>query len=195
MKNQKVRKITVTAIMSAVATILMFLSFNVPLVPSFLKLDFSELPALLAGFALGPVSGAVVCFVKNLVNLMFSTTMGVGELSNFILGCCFVVPASIIYKRRKTKKSAFIGSLSGALLMAVLSVFTNYFIIYPIYALTIPMEGIMGMYQAILPSVENLWQALLIFNFPFTLVKGVVDVLLCMLVYKKISPLLKGKNA
>lgn len=192
MKNFRARKITVTAIMAATATVLMFFSFSVPFVPSFLKLDLSELPALLAGFALGPVSGAVVCLVKNLVNVMFTTTMGVGELSNFILGCLFVVPASIVYKNRKTKASALIGSLSGAAAMAGVSVFTNYFFIYPIYMLSIPQDAIMGMYRAIVPSVENLWQALVIFNMPFTFVKGLISVLLCMLIYKPLSPLLKG---
>ena len=192
MKNSRARKIAVTAIMAAVSTVLMFLSFSVPFVPSFLKFDFSELPALLTGFALGPVSGAVVCLVKNLINVMFTTTMGIGELSNFILGCLFVVPASIIYKKRKTKKAALIGSLSGSAVMAGASVFSNYYLIYPIYALSIPMDAIMGMYKAILPSVSNLWQALLIFNLPFTLVKGLINVFLCMLIYKKLSPLLKG---
>ena len=95
-----IRKMTATAIMAAVSTVLMFLSFNVPLMPSFIKLDLSELPALISSFAMGPVSGIVVCLVKNLINLFFTTTGGVGELSNFILGCAFVVPAGLIYKFR-----------------------------------------------------------------------------------------------
>ena len=88
-----VRRITMTGMLSAVATVLMFLSFSIPLVPSFLKMDFSELPALIASFAFGPVSGATVCLVKNLVNVLSTTTGGVGELSNFLLGVSFVVPA------------------------------------------------------------------------------------------------------
>ena len=125
MKRFNVRKLTVTAMLSAVATVLMFFSFNVPLMPSFIKLDLSELPALIASFSMGPVAGAVVCLVKNLVNLFFSTTGGVGELSNFLLGCCFVVPAGIVYQRKQNLAGAVIGSVSGSAAMAVLSIFTN----------------------------------------------------------------------
>ena len=99
MKRQNLRTLTMTAMLAAVSAVLMFFSFSVPFVPSFLKLDFSELPALIASFALGPVSGVAVCLVKNLINLMFSTTGGVGELSNFFLGTAFVLPAGFIYRR------------------------------------------------------------------------------------------------
>ena len=84
-KKVNVRKIAMTAILSAVATVLMFISFSLPIIPSFIKLDFSELPALIAAFSMGPVSGVVVCFIKNLVNLAMSTTGGVGELCNFLM--------------------------------------------------------------------------------------------------------------
>ena len=187
MKNQKVRNITVTAVMSAAATVLMSLSFNVyPLAPEFLKFDFSELPAY----------GAAVCFVKNLVNVFFTTTMGVGELSNFILGCMFVVPAAIVYRRKKTKKAAFAGSLTGAFAMAAFSFVTNRFFIYPIYGKVMGgLDKIVALYTAILPGVTELWQALLIFNVPFTFVKGLASVLISMLIYKKLSPILKGKQS
>lgn len=188
------RKLTVTAIMAAVSTVLMFLSFNVPLMPGFIKLDFSELPALICSFALGPISGAAVCLVKNLVKVFFTTTGGIGELSNFILGCAFVVPAGLIYRHNKCKKTAIIGSLTGAATMAVLSVFSNYFIIYPIYTTLMPMDAIIGMYRAINPSVENLWQCLLIFNLPFTFIKGLLSVIITFVIYKKLSPILRGEK-
>ncbi len=177
--------------LAAVSSVLMFFSFNVPLMPSFIKMDFSELPALIASFALGPVSGVTVCLIKNLVNLFFSTTGGVGELSNFLLGSLFVAPAGIIYKRMKGRKGALIGSLVGALTMALVSVLTNYYVVYPIYTGFLPMEAIMGMYQTINPSVENLWQALLMFNMPFTFLKGMASVAITFAIYKKISPILK----
>ena len=186
------RKMVMTAMLAAVASVLMFFSFNVPLMPSFIKMDLSELPALIAAFTMGPVSGMVVCLVKNLVNLFFSTTGGVGELSNFLLGCCFVVPAGYIYSRMRTRKGALIGSFAGAATMAVVSVFTNYFVVYPIYTAFLPMEAIMGMYQAINPSVETLMEALVIFNMPFTFIKGMVSVVITFLIYKKISPIIKG---
>lgn len=189
-----VRKLTVTAILAAASTVLMFLSFNVPLMPSFIKLDLSELPALIASFALGPLSGAAVCLVKNLVNVMFTTTAGVGELCNFLLGCAFVVPAGLIYKHKKSRASALVGSLIGAAAMAILGVFVNYFITYPMYSNFIPMDAIIGMYKTINPNVQNLWDCLLIFNLPFTFIKGLISVAVSFAVYKKLSPILHGKT-
>lgn len=191
-KRVDVRKLVVTAMLAAVSAVLMFFNFNVPLMPSFIKLDFSELPALLASFALGPVSGAAVCLVKNLVNVIFTTTGGVGELSNFILGCLFVVPAGWVYHYKKTAVGALLGSALGALVMAVASVFTNYYVVYPIYTAFMPMEVILGMYQAINHNVKNLWDALLWFNMPFTFIKGLCSVAMCFLIYKPLSPILKG---
>ena len=85
-----VRYITVTAMLSAVAFILMFFDFSVPFMPSFIKMDLSELPALIGAFAMGPVCGTFVCLVKNLLHLTITSTGGVGELTNFILGAAFV---------------------------------------------------------------------------------------------------------
>lgn len=194
MRNAKVKWLVQIALLSAVATVLMMLSFNVPLMPSFIKLDLSELPALLASFLFGPISGATVCLVKNLVNVLFTTTGGVGELSNFILGVCFVVPAGLIYRFKKSRSSALIGSLSGAVLMAVVSVFSNYYVTYPVYTAFMPMDVILDMYRAINPNVETLWDALIWFNMPFTFVKGLLSVALSFLIYKPLSHLFK-KNA
>ena len=187
------RKIAMTAVMAAVATVLMFISFKLPFMPSFISLDFSELPALIASFTLGPLSGVAVCFVKNLVNLTQSMTGGVGELSNFIIGSAFVLPAGLIYKKHRNLAGAAIGSVLGALFMAVLGLFSNYFIVYPIYTNLMPMEAIMGMYQAINPSEENLWQALIVFNLPFTFCKGLISAVVTLLVYKKLEPVINGK--
>ena len=126
--QSKIHKMVVTAMLSAVAAVLMFLEFSVPIMPSFIKLDISELPALLASFSLGPVYGVVVCLVKNLINLTHTSTGGVGELCNFLLGVTFVVPAGLLYKKMKNRKGAFLGSLVGSAIMAVLSVPLNYFI-------------------------------------------------------------------
>lgn len=195
-KKVNVRKIAMTAILSAVATVLMFISFSLPIIPSFIKLDFSELPALIAAFSMGPVSGVVVCFIKNLVNLTMSTTGGAGELCNFLMGVTFVVPAGLLYKFRKDRWGALWGSLLGAVIMAAMSFPINLYISYPAYTvaygLTIPQ--ILGMYQAINPAVETLPQALLIFNVPFTLVKAACDVALTFAVYKRLSPLIHGQG-
>ena len=189
--STKTHKIAVTAILSALATFLMFISFPIPfLIPPFVKMDFSELPALLAAFSMGPVSGVMVCLVKNLINLLFTTTSGVGELCNFLLGVCFVIPAGWIYKVRRTRSGALLASGAGAVAMAVLSVPVNYFISYPFYTTFMPLDTIIGMYQDLLPSVDGLLACLLIFNMPFTLLKGILDVALAFLIYKPLSPLL-----
>lgn len=193
--SYNVRKLAMVAMLSAVASVLMILEFSVPLVPSFIKLDFSELPALIASFALGPLSGAAVCLVKNLIHLPFSQTAMIGELSNFILGVAFVVPSGIIYKYRKTRGGALAASLIGAAFMAVLCAFTNYFFVYPLFAkFVMPEEAILGMYKIVYPGVRDLWQALWIFNVPFTFVKGLIVTAITFLVYKHIAPFLKGKT-
>lgn len=181
-----------TALLSALATVLMALSFSVPFMPSFIKLDFSELPALLASFSLGPLSGVSVCLIKNLVNLPLSTTGGVGELANFLMGVTFVLPAGLIYRFRKSRIGAVLASGAGAAAMALGSLPINYFISYPMYAKLMPLEAIIGMYQAIVPSVDGLFMCLLTFNVPFTLLKGMLNVLICFLIYKPLSPLLRG---
>ena len=144
----KTHKITVTAMLGAVATVLMFLEFPIPfLIPPFVKLDFSELPALLASFSLGPVSGVAVCLIKNLVCCLRSSTGCVGELANFLIGICLVVPAGIIYRRKKSRKTALWGALLSTVIMAAISIPINYFISYPVYSKLIPIEAIIGMYQ------------------------------------------------
>jgi len=189
-----IRKLAVTGVLGAVATVLMFISFSVPFMPSFIKLDLSELPALIASFAFGPASGVAVCFIKNLINLPFTTTSGVGEFCNFLLGTAFVLPAGWLYRKISGRRGALIGSFVGAAAMAVLSLPVNYFVTYPFYAVFMPMEGILHMYQVINPAVENLFQALLWFNVPFTFVKGLLSVAITFAIYKKISPILKGRK-
>ena len=193
-RRRNLRMITVTGILSAMGAVLMALEFPVPFMPSFVKFDFSELPALLATFCMGPVSGVLVCFVKYLIHLPFGSTGGVGELCNFLLGVCFVLPAGILYKLRKNRRTALIGSLLGAVAMALCSVPLNYFVSYPVYTKFLPLEAIIGMYQELLPGVNGLLQCLLIFNLPFTLLKGLLNTLLVLLIYKPLSPILHGKR-
>ena len=194
-KKISTKSIAVMAVMSAIGFILMVLEFPLPfIIPPFIKFDFSELPAIITAFALGPVQGIVVCFVKNLLHLFITSTAGVGELSNFILGAIFVGTAGFIYKRKKTRGGALIGSLAGAILMAVISIATNYFITYPFYTNFMPMEAIIGAYQAILPSCNSLVKCLVVFNLPFNFAKGIIDAVICFGIYKKLSPILKTRN-
>ena len=132
--------------------------------------------------------------MKKVDRILDTQTGGVGELSNFILGVCFVLPAGLIYKKKKTQKSAMIGALAGAVLMSVVSVFSNYFVVYPVYTNFMPMQAILGAYQAINKNVKTLWDALIWFNMPFTFIKGMCSVVITFFIYKKISPILKGTS-
>lgn len=192
--RQRIRFIVVTGILGAISTVLMMLSFSVPFMPSFIKMDFSELPALIASFSMGPLAGVLVCLIKNLINLTMTTTGGVGELANFLLGCCLVLPAGFFYHFRRNRRMAFVGALIGSVTMGLVSLPINYFITYPIYARIMPLERIIGLYQAIFPGVDGLFSCLLIFNVPYTFLKGFIDTVLTFLVYKHISGLIKGKQ-
>ena len=183
-------KMTVTAMLSAIAAALMFLELSIPIMPSFIKLDISELPALLATFSLGPVYGVAVCLIKNIISLSHSTSSGIGELCNFLLGAVFVFTTGLFYNKMKSRKGALIGSLIGAFVMAVLSYPINFYITYPFYTNFMPIEAIIDAYQVILPSVDTLTECLLVFNAPFTFVKGLIDVGLSFLIYKRLSPIL-----
>ena len=188
-----IRYLTVTAMLSAVAYVLMFIDFPIPfLIPSFIQMDISELPALVGAFAFGPVCGVLVCLVKNLLHLFITSTGGVGELCNFLLGATFVLAAGLIYKHKKSKKSALIGALVGAVLMGINSVPLNYFLTYPIYYNFMSKEAILEAYRAIIPSMKNILQCLICFNMPFTIAKGLICTGVTMLIYKHLSPILKG---
>ena len=198
-QRNQIRNLTVAAMLSAVAFVLMFLDFSLPMfIPSFVKMDFSDLPALLGSFALGPVYGIVISLVKNLLHLIIpgTSTAGVGEVCNFLLGAIFAYMAGFIYQRNKTRKTAILGAVAGAVAMAILSVPVNYFITYPAYVkfYNLPLEAILGMYQALLPAADSLIKCLIIFNMPFTLVKGLLDAVLCMLIYRSLSPILHGRR-
>ena len=138
--------------------------------------------------------GAAVCLIKNLMGLLFgSMTGGVGELSNFILSCLLVVPAGIIAKKTThTIKHVVLACLVGAAAMALVGIFTNYFIVYPLYTALMPMEVIISMYQAIWSGADSLLKCLVVFNMPFTLAKGLIAVLISVPLYRKLRPVFNG---
>ncbi|MGM9551417.1 MAG: ECF transporter S component [Clostridia bacterium] len=193
MKINRTRKLTSAAMLGAIGALLMFIQIPIGIMPAFIKLDISELPALIASMALGPWWGVAVCGLKNALHLLNTTTSGVGELSNFILGASFVIPVGLIYKHNKTKKTAIISLLVGCLTMAAMGFFSNYFIVYPLYDMfVVKMDAIIGMYRAILPSCDSLAECLLIFNVPFTFVKGAICSIITIVIYKRVSRLIKG---
>jgi riboflavin transporter FmnP len=194
MKNKKVRLITGTAMLTAVAVVLQYIEISIPIMPSFIKLDFSDLPEIIGAFAYGPIAGVLIALLKNVIHLAVSQSGFVGELSNFILGATFALVAGLIYKRKKTKTNALVAGIIASVVMAVVSIASNYFIIYPLYynVVGFPEEAILAMYQVLLPSTKSILQALLIFNVPFTFVKGLISVAVSMVIYKPLSKLLKG---
>ena len=192
-------KLAVTGMLTALAIVLQYIEFPVPmLVPPFLKMDFSDLPELIAAFVIGPVWGVAVCFLKNLIHIPFGSTGGVGELSNFLLGAVFALTAGLIYQRNKTKKTALLACGLGSLAMAVFSFPINYFIVYPVYS-NLWFGGNMGlivdMYKLILPFSDSLEKCLVIFNVPFTLVKAIIVSIITMLIYKPLSRLVTRMDA
>ena len=177
-------------VLSAISAVLQFLEFPLPfIIPSFIKFDFSDLPALLAAFSIGPVYGAAVCLIKNLIHLTVTATGGVGELANFLVGACFVLPAGIAYSFLHSKKGAVIGSVAGSVLAAVISFPVNYFITYPFYQNFMPIDDILAAYNGIFGGSFTLVGALLSFNLPFTLVKCLLVSLIVIIIYKPLSPL------
>ncbi len=197
--NRKVstRALTACAMLAAVSFVLQFLEFSIPIIPSFVKFDLSDVPALIGTFVLGPVYGVAIELVKNIIHIPFGSSSGVGELCNFLFGAVFTFTAGIIYKFKHTRGGAIIGCLCGALLMAVVSIPINYFFVYPAYVViyNMPLDAIISAYEAILspiagiPTGNSLLNCLIVFNLPFTLCKGIIEAAICYIIYKPISRL------
>ena len=187
------RLIASVAMCGAVSLVLMMLDFPLPIAPSFVKFDFSDLPALICAFAFGPTAGALVELIKNLLHLFMTSTAGVGELSNFLLGCCLVIPAGVIYKRNRTRKGALIGMIVGTLCFGLVSLFSNYFIMFPFYinAMGFPLDAIIKMGTEISPIFNSEFKLIALCVVPFNLMKGVVISILTFLLYKRLRPILK----
>ena len=183
------------AMLAALAFVLQYLEIGLPIMPFFIKFDFSDLPALIGAFAYGPLAGVLIELIKNLLHCAVSQSATVGELSNFILGAVFTLVAGLIYRYKKTKKTALIGGISGAVAMGVICIPSNYFVVYPFYYKAyMPEEVVLQAYQAILPSMKSVLQSLFVFNLPFTIIKGLICVAISMAVYKPLSRVLKGNH-
>ena len=193
-KNLPIRYLTRIAILAALSAIL-FLFPEIPIFPPIYKLDFSNLPALLGAFSMGPMAGVWILLIKSLTGLMHSSSAGVGELADFIMGAALVVPASVIYRLKKTRKVAVLGMLGSTLLMVIVAVLVNWKIMIPFYmgAYHMSMEGVVALIQKAVPAVDSEWKLLLYATAPFNLLKGVVLSLMTFLLYKRLSPLLKIK--
>lgn len=194
MKNKKLSVLVKISILSAMALILMFiLEFPLPIFPEFLKLDLSEVPVLLGTFALGPYAGVIIELVKNLIHVFLKpSTMGIGELANFVVGSSMVLTAGFIYKRERNKKGALKGLIVGTIVMAIVAAISNYYVFLPLYesVLGFKISMIVDMSSKVNPSIKDLNTLIIYSIIPFNLFKGMVTSLITFLLYKRVSPIL-----
>ncbi len=190
-QNCNVRRLTLIAMLAAIATLLMYIEFPLPLLPPFLKLDISGVPILLASFLMGPVPAMAVTLVKDLIHLLSTQTGGVGELADFIVMSTFATTAGLIYKRHKTKAGALWGCLAGSLAIMVVGALANQWLIIPFYSKVMPIEAIVAACAAINPAIDSISAYIWYGAAPFNLVKGVVISLITVLTYKRLSNILK----
>ena len=191
-RKAMIRRITVTAILTAMAFILMYLEVPLPFMPPFLKFDFSEVPVLVGAFALGPVWGIVIELFKNLIHLPFTATAGIGELSNFVTGSIFVGFSGLVYLKLHTRKGAAASMAIGTLTLAVIAVPINAFITLPLYGsvMNFSTEAIVGMSAAVNPLIKDKMTLLFFAFVPFNLFKGIVVSAITFFVYKPVSKLI-----
>lgn len=195
-KLTSVRSLTLMGMLSAVAVILMI--FEIPLwfAPNFYKIDLSEIPVLIGAFALGPVAGIIIEGVKILLNFLYdgSTTAGVGELSNFLIGCSLVVPSAWIYQKMKTRKAAVIGLAVGVVVLIIVGSILNAYVLLPTYAKVygMPLQSLIDMGTAVNPAIKGVETFILFAVVPFNLIKGVISSVFTILLYKRISHVFKN---
>ena len=189
------REITTIGMLGAIATVLMQLEIPLWFAPPFYKMDLSEVPVLISCFAMGPIAGMLTELVKILLDFLISGTMtaGVGEVANFCIGCSFCIPAGIIYHKMKTKKGAIVGLVSGTLIMTFLGCFINAYIMLPTYAKALPMpiDALIEMGTKVNASITDLFTFVMFAVVPFNLLKGILVSIVVLLIYKKISPIIK----
>lgn len=193
------KKVVVVGLFSAISAILMVLEFGLPFAPpGIYKFDFSELPALIVGFAYGPVAAVMTEFIKIVLKTFIKGTSSafVGELANFVVGCSFVLPASIIYRLKKTKKNAIVSCVAGAIIITIVGSLFNAFYLIPTFAAMygMPIEAIVEMGTAVNKNITDLTTFILWAVAPFNLLKGAVISVITMLIYKKLSPVLKDRK-
>ena len=188
-----IRTITMTALLSAMAYVLAFVEFPVPLSPSFARMDLSDLPALIGAFAFGPLSGLLIELVKNALQLLTTSTGGIGEVANFLMGASYVVTAGVIYKHHKTKKTALLACIAASFVMGAAAALANYFILLPLFETFMPLDQLIASFAEFLPFIHTKQDVVLFNALPFNLLKGLVIGGVTMLIYKKLTLVLKGR--
>lgn len=193
--RNKIRTMAQIGMLSAIATVLMLFEIPLPFAPSFYEIDFSEVPILIGSFAMGPLAGAAIEFIKILLNFAINGTLtaGVGEIANFLIGCSLVVPAAMIYRKKHTRNGALLGMVTGTVFMILVGCFMNAYILLPAYAKAfgMPLDALVGMGTAVNKHITDIKTFVILAVGPFNLLKGTLVSLIVFLVYKKISPILK----
>lgn len=186
--------ITRIGVLGAIAAIL----YAIPGIPiiGFYKLDFSTLPALFGGLALGPLPGFLIVLIKDLTGLMHSSSQGVGDLADLLVSGAFVIVASMVYQRMRTRKGALIGMAWGIVAMVITGALANYYIMIPFYITVMGFapEKIIGMMAAMVPAIDSIEKVIVLATMPFNLLKGVLLAGITYPLYKPLSPLLHGKK-
>lgn len=192
--NRRTKNMVNTSMLGAVAVILMLFEFPLPFLPPFYKIDASELPVIIGAFAMGPLAGVAIEFIKILLNLLLdgTTTVFVGEFANFLIGCSYVVPAALVYYHRKSRKNAIIGLVLGTLVCTVVGCLLNAFVLLPAYskAFHMELEELIAMGAAANKAIDNMFTFVLFATAPLNLLKCSVVSVITMLVYKPVRKLL-----
>ena len=186
------RYIAKVGILAAIAVILMFFEVPLPMMPGFLKLDASELPAIIGAFLLGPMAGVGIELIKNILHAANSQTMGIGETANFLVGVAFVLPAGYLYQRNKSHKGAFIALMAGTFSMMFSASLLNYFILLPLYqaVLHFPLEQVIQLGTIANPQIIDLKSFIAFAIAPFNVIKGIIISIFTMMIYRKLLPVL-----
>ena len=156
-------------------------------------MDLSDLPALIGAFAFGPISGLLIELVKNTLQLLTTSTGGIGEIANFLMGASYVLTAGVIYKHHKTKKTALLACIAASFVMGAAAALANYFILLPLFESFMPLDQLIASFAEFLPFIHTKLDVVLFNAFPFNLLKGLVIGGVTMLIYKKLTLVLKGR--
>ena len=195
MRKTKLRRLTLAAMMGAIAFVLIFINFGVPFLSPVAEFDLSALPELIGGFILGPVGAVMIIVVKLGLKLAIQGTesMFTGEIQNFLLSVSYVLPAVFYYRRHRTKKGAAVGLAIGALVSVIVAVFTNLYIIFPFYIKLYGMnwDGIVAMFSAVNPWIKDVPTMVAFSVVPFNLISRAITAVLAFFTYKKLSVPLK----
>lgn len=187
------RDIATVAVLAAISAVLFMVEIPVVL---FYKLDLSNLPVLLGAFAMGPVQGTLILLVKSLLGLLHSSSQGVGELADFLMGLAMLLPAGLIYQRHKDRKGAILGMAVGTVVATLVGVLTNLYLMIPFYgaAFGMPVEAIVAMGQSLIPAVDSELKFVFWITAPFNLLKWIIISVVTALIYKPLSPILHGRG-